>query len=158
MADLIVFMVRYCSPFLNKLAKNSKNGWIAHEMGSICHSEHQPSHLLQALSYVEFVPLLYPAASSCEVSLEIPSVCCLCLITSKRLNVVDLLLSEAVACQMGPSRVLEFVEASEESPLAALATLDTMVVTSKTGAISIREALSSLTFLTLRQKGGKAYP
>ena len=106
MADRIVFIVWYCSRSLKRLVKSSKNGWIAHEMGSICHSKH---HLFQTLSYVVFVPLLHPAANSLEALLEISFACCLCLIVSKRLIGAVLLLSEDVDCQVDQSRALGFL-------------------------------------------------
>jgi len=127
-------------------------------MGSICRSEHQLFHLFQALSYVEFVPLLHPAAKSCEALLEIPSACCLCLIVSKQLIVVVLLSSGDVACQMGPTGVLVAVEAlsTNSSSKAGYHGCDL-----QTGVTRIREALSSLTFLMhlpIRQKRGRHNP
>ena len=89
-------------------------------MGLICQPLHQLFHLFQALWYVVVVPLLHPAASNWEVSSEIPSVCCLRLITSRRLVVIALLQSGGVGCWTGLSITWGSLGVSGENPLTIL--------------------------------------
>jgi len=158
-ADLIVFIVQFCKPCLNKPVKNSKNDWIAHEKGSTCHSEHQLSHLLQALSYVQFVLLFHPAANSCEALLEKPSACCLCLIASKWLAEAVLWPLEDEACQLGLIGPLVIVEASGESPPTAPGVLDTHLNAQLKQFVSwSRLGWSRCLATTMEQVGGLCLP
>ena len=115
---------------------------------------------LPGTRYVVFVILLHPAASNWEVSSEIPSICCLHLITSRWLVVVTLLQSGDVGGWMGLS-IIWFFESIREKSTSSSSNAGYHGWDLNTGAKSIRDALSSLTFLRylpMRQKGGKAYP
>jgi len=68
-ADRIMLIDQYCIPSLKRQVRNSMKNWIEQEMGLTCCSWHQLAHCFHALWYVEFVPLLHPAARSFEASM-----------------------------------------------------------------------------------------
>jgi len=149
MADRIVLIVRYSSPSLNRPVKNPKNGWIAHEMGSNCHSEHQLSHLFQALS--------------CLCSILLPTTgkpCCL-------LSMPDSFQAASCSCPVvirgcglpnGSDKSIEICGRIRGKSTSSSNNAGYHGCDLQTGATSIREALSSLCTCLLDRKEGRYIP
>ena len=57
-ADLVVFIVRYCFPAWNSSSRNSRTSFKGVERGSVPRERHQHSHFLQAEEYVDSVEAL----------------------------------------------------------------------------------------------------
>ena len=160
MADLMVLIERYCSPSLNTPARNSKKGWMEHESGSTSLSVHQLFHLFHALRYAVFFPVLHPAASSWEVSAEIPVANCLLLIASRRLAVVVPIPPAGVGRRRGPSIVPGCLVGGKGRSISSSSRAGYHGCDLHIGATSTSDAFSSLTFLRhlpIRKNGGNAY-
>ena len=154
----MVLIEWYCSPSLNTPARNSKKGWTEHESGSTSLSVHQLFHLFHALWYAVFVPVLHPAASSWEVSAEIPVAKCL-LIASRRLAVVVPIPRTGVGCRRGPSIVPGCLVEGKGRSISSSSRAGYHGCNLHIGATSTSDAFSSLTFLRhlpIRQNGGNA--